>query len=1225
MLKIQKIVPLIALLFLGTTNTFGQANIGLKAVATHSGGGVSTSGYGPELYNNGVIPAYSTTGTYLWGWVTTGGWIEYTWTTAQKINKVVFHKDNRPMTTCTFEYWNGTSFVSFYTYNSSVTIKDSISFSTISTTRLRFNNVSGSSNPNHREIQIYGPTAANDASIAAIKTPLCSPDLTVTYVNSGTNTIDSVKINWAINGVLQKQNSYTKTTTAGANGIDITLTPTYSFADGNTYSVKVWTSLPNNKQDTFNSNDTAYLNFRYLGPALDPSATDIIKCGPGQAPLVAKPGNAADSLIWYDAAVGGNTIAKGKNTLSPSLNLGVNTYYVQAFKITGNMALANSMTPSVGTTTTYSGGFANLTPKADLLLDSFTLVLTANVPNATFNVYMKSGTHVGFETTPSAWTQVVFNGVARVRLVGSYYRAYIKVPELLLTKGLTYGFYITSTPVTSSTPWRIAAVTGGFTISDANLSVFQDRISYGTSQFAAPVLNSQLALESHYRPANCPSNRVPVKVTVKPSPHGATFAKSAPFQTTQPNTNGTKGNPDIVANGDVLTYEMTPPTGYANADFNSTWKVRSFNITTSKGRKVSPSYITPSSPAPSGSNNAKFTFTPDQYLIDSTLIITAVIEDLGPHYCDSTVTRYIFVAPRPIADFAFPQPVCNGDNVIFTNLSTISSGNILTKWDFGTGNPADTSNNTNVVFTFPSHGTFNVKLTTTSVPYGYKDSKIIPVEVSEIPKIGFKVFNACLGDSVSFVNNTTISKGAISYKWDLGNGKTSTRVNPKSKYTTAGSYQVTLTATSNGCSQKQTKNAWQFARPVAKFTTPSVLCDKTEIPFTNGSTILNGNMGYRWTFSDGGTSTLPNPLHIFDTPGTKTAKMKVISEFGCADSITKSITLAESPLADFTHGPVCNLTNTNFQYTGTKPALPTFTTFKWDFEGEGSTTVESPSKLLSIIGKKNVTLTLTSNNGCVDAITKVLDVKLQSKAAFDVNDVCDGENVVFVNKSTVSSGNLSYLWKFGDGNNSISQSPRHLYAPGVSQTYNVTMVAIVPGGCSDSVTKQVSVNYTPKSDFTFTTSGRLVSFKPVEAGNAVYHWDFGDGAKADGFNSQYHYLNSFEYGKFIACLYVENAAGCNSQTCKEILITGAVNNLTKNEGFKIHPNPNNGHFTVEIADPKNDLKFEVFDLLGHHLGSWPGNGFTSNYDLNLNVANGVYMVKVTNGGLVSSSKITVNR
>jgi hypothetical protein len=77
-------------------------------------------------------------------------------------------------------------------------------------------------------------------------------------------------------------------------------------------------------------------------------------------------------------------------------------------------------------------------------------------------------------------------------------------------------------------------------------------------------------------------------------------------------------------------------------------------------------------------------------------------------------------------------------------------------------------------------------------------------------------------------------------------------------------------------------------------------------------------------------------------------------------------------------------------------------------------------------------------------------------------DVCEDDDAVFTNKSVVSAGNLNYSWKFGDKGTSTSQSPRHRYnIGGVSKTYNVTLVAVVPGGCSDSITKAVTVNANP--------------------------------------------------------------------------------------------------------------------------------------------------------------------
>src|ERR1044072_3849148 len=85
-------------------NSFAQTNIALTAVASHTVGGATT--YGPQNYNDGIIS--TAPATLPWGWTTTNGFIEYTWTTTQTgITKVKFWKADRPMGSCTIQYWNG--------------------------------------------------------------------------------------------------------------------------------------------------------------------------------------------------------------------------------------------------------------------------------------------------------------------------------------------------------------------------------------------------------------------------------------------------------------------------------------------------------------------------------------------------------------------------------------------------------------------------------------------------------------------------------------------------------------------------------------------------------------------------------------------------------------------------------------------------------------------------------------------------------------------------------------------------------------------------------------------------------------------------------------------------------------------------------------------------------------------------------------------------------------
>lgn len=170
---IYKATIIVVAVLLSSTNILFAQNLALTATSAHSGGGATGSpDYSAANYNDNSI---STCGTTPWGWVTSNGWIEYTWTTPQLIASVVFFKDNRPMTSCTIEYWNGSSYTTAMSYSNSVTCEDSVNLPTpITTTKIRFNNIAGSSNPNHREIRVWGvPCSTKVTQQPVASTTLC--------------------------------------------------------------------------------------------------------------------------------------------------------------------------------------------------------------------------------------------------------------------------------------------------------------------------------------------------------------------------------------------------------------------------------------------------------------------------------------------------------------------------------------------------------------------------------------------------------------------------------------------------------------------------------------------------------------------------------------------------------------------------------------------------------------------------------------------------------------------------------------------------------------------------------------------------------------------------------------------------------------------------------------------------------------------------------------------
>jgi len=138
----------------------GLSNIGVSASASHTDGG--SGPYGPTEYNNGSI---SNCPDQPWGWVKAGEDIVYTWGSQQTVNTVRFHKGDRPFSSLYIHYWNGSNYVYITTYSNSSACSTvsggyhEVTFPPVSTTRIRFSNILGS-NPNFREIEVFGPPAS---------------------------------------------------------------------------------------------------------------------------------------------------------------------------------------------------------------------------------------------------------------------------------------------------------------------------------------------------------------------------------------------------------------------------------------------------------------------------------------------------------------------------------------------------------------------------------------------------------------------------------------------------------------------------------------------------------------------------------------------------------------------------------------------------------------------------------------------------------------------------------------------------------------------------------------------------------------------------------------------------------------------------------------------------------------------------------------------------------
>jgi gliding motility-associated-like protein len=331
------------------------------------------------------------------------------------------------------------------------------------------------------------------------------------------------------------------------------------------------------------------------------------------------------------------------------------------------------------------------------------------------------------------------------------------------------------------------------------------------------------------------------------------------------------------------------------------------------------------------------------------------------------------------------------------------------------------------------------------------------------------------------------------------------------------------------------------AQVVASFTaSPTSGCAPLLVNFTDNST--GAPTTWSWNFGNGNTSSLKNPGTTYATPGTYTVTLTA-SKSGSSNTTTKTITVFAKPTANFT----TNITTTAcvdqiVNFTDASTAVSgTITGWKWDFgDGSAFSTLGNPSHSYNTSGTKQVTLTVTSNNGCPENITKSIIVLPKPVAAFSGTPLsaCVAPlNVTYTNSST-GSGTVSYLWDFGDGSGtSTTTAPSHSY--NALGNYNVTLT-ITQGGCTSTLTKPnyISVKNTVADFSADTTSicvGKSVKFTDLTSPASTSRtWNFGDASATSALANPTHVYNTV--GTFSVSLNA-TANGCTDPEVKNNYIT----------------------------------------------------------------------------------------
>ena len=222
-------------------------------------------------------------------------------------------------------------------------------------------------------------------------------------------------------------------------------------------------------------------------------------------------------------------------------------------------------------------------------------------------------------------------------------------------------------------------------------------------------------------------------------------------------------------------------------------------------------------------------------------------------------------------------------------------------------------------------------------------------------------------------------------------------------------------------------------------------CAPLEVDFV--ADLINAS-NFIWYFGDGDTSTVENPMHVYDTPGVYEVLLIGTDTSFCTGEAFTDTALTTVIVTELTEGANAGADQLCLGDSAQLgAAVVSGFTYSWD-PPSGLDDPTIPQPIATPTGLTEYVLTITTPEGCEDRDTTLVSVGIPL-AAFDleINQSCQGDSVQFMN---LSESAFSYSWNLGNQSSEASD-PIILFEPGEGPL--VTLIAYnIDGSCADTLT-----------------------------------------------------------------------------------------------------------------------------------------------------------------------------
>lgn len=272
--------------------------------------------------------------------------------------------------------------------------------------------------------------------------------------------------------------------------------------------------------------------------------------------------------------------------------------------------------------------------------------------------------------------------------------------------------------------------------------------------------------------------------------------------------------------------------------------------------------------------------------------VKQVITNTDTQEKDSLI-RILTVKRTPNAGLTIDSTnACIGGIVEFRNSSTKLGAHI----DFGDGKSSDEVSNY-IYHAYYAHGEYPITYMTFYEECSDTSYYSITVD-GPVAEFTTEPKAACKGSPIMFTLDDTTDVN--SFSWNTNDGTILTGDSVVHVYDTTGYLypELTVSGLSGTCTIEDTLYLYPV---IASFTVEADLfCDQDTLTFRNTSTGKDFNY---WNFGNGNVGNEENGVQAY-SPGTYIVSLKIVSNEGCSDSISKEIVIHPDPVLQFGPAPV---------------------------------------------------------------------------------------------------------------------------------------------------------------------------------------------------------------------------------------------------------------------------------------------------------------------------------